>query len=127
MTDNQMDLINRTKPNLCADALLRKDPMDRLMSKPLPTISVTMDERLAYIASDMGTDERLLLRVDDKELEASLLEAWDYLKDHATECTDRMRAYRHDCLGVLEDMLDTLDNAISQTYPHWKETCHANR
>lgn len=49
------------------------------MDRPVPTVSISMDERLDNIMEEMGMAEKCLVHIRDNKLEESLSEALEYM------------------------------------------------
>lgn len=124
----EAERILRTQGRNGTQRLIGVAPINPFWWPVKPSLSKLLAHKLGSTsARDMGLNEKLIMRVDDKDLTNHLLEAWDYAQSHTHECIHLMLTYRLRCLDALEQMLDTFDSTVSSTYPSWKDICHANQ
>lgn len=61
------------------------------MENYVPTVAVSMDERLDNILGELGQSEKLLLKADETHLKEKLLVALEYIGAHRTELSRQIK------------------------------------
>lgn len=87
------------------------------MPAAVPTVAVSMDERLENISREMGLSDHLLLSVDDPNLGTSVSMALEYLDAHREEVRSKMREYRASSLESFERMGEELIRLTCEAFP----------
>lgn len=70
----------------------------------VPTVAVSMDERLVNLAAELRCDPRLLLSVDEPDLAPRLLVALDYACENASAIREGLAASLQNAKTRLDDM-----------------------
>lgn len=70
----------------------------------VPTVAVSMDERLVNLSDELGTSKEMLLHVDDPDLAPRLLLALDYAQDNADEVRGQLSVAYQDVCDRLDQM-----------------------
>ncbi len=80
------------------------------MAKSVPSVAISMDERLDNLMQEMGLDAHQLLSADDPELSSKLASALTYVTDHQAAIKESMDAQRRKDQQQLDRMGDFLSN-----------------
>ncbi len=80
------------------------------MEDAVPTVAVSMDERLDNLMQEMGLDGHLLFRADDPDLASKLSDALSYTWSHQAQLRAQLGAW----LKQDQDTLDEMGNFLAK-------------
>ncbi len=78
----------------------------------VPTVAVSMDERLDNLSAELGAQKNLLLHVDDADLAPRLLLALDYAYENSEELAETIADVRESAKATLQDMVSWFVNHV---------------
>lgn len=90
------------------------------MENAVPTVAVSMDERLSNLVGDLGLSDELLQDVADTQLEKHLVESLHYIENNRDSVQIAMGKHVSNSLSLMQDMGYYLTEYVRRSFPEFE-------